>query len=181
MEAINYKLVVSVLLVMSLLNASDTVMVLDGSGSMIYNQSQMKLSIDKGLKKGFSAIGFGSEVYPINKTSDYIIDGSTAMSKALNYIDKNLKDVQYSILVSDGAPDRVALTEEAAQRLHSKGIKICSSFIGDGDIPQVLFDISDVVFKSDIDSAISKCTGRVKQELIGAAIVKDIDENAFSF
>jgi hypothetical protein len=103
------------------------------------------------------------------------------MSKALNYIDKNYQNVSYVINVTDGAPNYTNLTKQAAKVLHDKGIKICSSYIGSGDIPDVLKNISDAVFKSDIDSAISNCTGKVKEDLIGAAVIKIVDENKFSF
>ncbi len=182
MLSILIKLTVGISIAASIACASDTVMVVDSSLSMAGNEDKIQIAIKKALQKNVNAIGFGSYVYPIKKAKDYHLNGSTALSLALEHIDKNFPETKFVILTSDGIPNDIKATKIAAKRLKQKNIKICSTFIGSGKIPKILEDISDITFVSNVDSAIAKCSNkRVKQKLMGAAIIKKVDINEFAF
>lgn len=176
------KLTVGVSIAASIACASDTAMVLDSSGSMKGNEKQMKVSIKKALQKNVNAIGFGSYVYTIKNENDYHLNGSTGLSLTLDHIDKNFPHTKYIIIASGGAPNDSMAVKKISDKIKKKGIKICSSYIGGGQIPSILKDISDITFISNVNLAIDKCSSkRVKQKLMGTAVVKKVDINAFSF
>lgn len=174
--------IIGVCFTVSIATANDTVMVFDSSGSMSNSQNKMKEAIKKALKQNVDAVGFGSYVYTISKANDYHLNGGTALSLAFETIDTKYPATRYVVLVTDGSPNSIPLTRASAKKLKDKNIKICSSFIGNGVLPEILKEISDLTFVSNIDLAISKCNNKkVKQKLLGAAVRKKIDINAFAF
>jgi hypothetical protein len=166
----------------SLACASDTVIVADSSGSMKGNEKNMQVAIKKALQKDINVIGFGSYIYTIRNEKDYHLNGTTNLSLALEDIDKNYPNTRYVIIASDGIPDDINAVKKISDKLKGKGIKFCSSFIGIGQVPAILKEISDITFISNVDLAIAKCSNkRVKRKLIGSAVRKKIDINAFAF
>jgi len=165
--------------------STSTLLVLDSSGSMSGNESYMKATISKNLKKGIDIAGFGSSWYNINKPDDYHINGSTALGKVLKAIndDKNA-NFNYIIISTDGHPDNVDLVREQAKILKDSGSKICSTYIApiNTPIPQILHDISSAVFLSDVENSVSKCQGEMQEQILGhTATQKTIDVNQFAF
>lgn len=83
--------------------------------------------------------------------------GSTDLALAFQKVYKE-SAAPALILITDGKPDDDAKAKDTALTLRTKGIKICTCFIGEGKMPPILAEISDEFIISDnIEVSIDKC------------------------
>ncbi len=143
------------------------VLLIDGSGSMKGHVHEIKKMTKELLEKhkDVDIYLFNNKVTAIKKDAiDQIkVAGETDLSYALETLAKRSKP-KALILLTDGRPNDPKKVQEAVKKLKkvSKTV-ICSSFIGNGNKPDILKEISDVsIVQSSLEASLGECLNNAK-------------------
>jgi hypothetical protein len=144
------------------------VLLIDGSGSMKGKEKEIKTMTRELLNKhnDIDIYLFNDTIKAIEKKDidDIDLSGGTNLSFALEYLMKKKRFPKALILLTDGRPNNAKKVDQAIKKLknHSKTV-ICSSFIGDGNKPEILTKISDVsIVQSSLTASLGECLNHAK-------------------
>lgn len=142
-------------------------LVIDISGSMAPHASAIIAMSEKILamysdSKVFLFNDFVQIITPNHKLSRVKPNGGTDLGQALRVVYKE-STAPAIILVTDGKPDDENVARKEGLKLKAKGITVCSCYVGEGAIPQILTDISDSFITGQaLESSVKQCLQRLK-------------------
>lgn len=80
------------------------------------------------------------------------------------------------ILLTDGMPNDEAKAKDKALMVRRRGVKICSCYVGEGKMPQLLLELSDEFIVSDnIEASINKCLQGLKARGVIVEPSREVD------
>lgn len=163
------------LIAVATLMANNIEVLVDTSGSMKGREKEVIEAIEY-IKNKKSDIGItlfnnNTKRVNLNNITNLKMNGGTNLSGALVEVEKN--NPKGIIVITDGKPNDVNKTKQIMQKLRQKNIVICSAYIGQGIIPNILKQNSDAAFTiKNINDSINKCFTTPKLQQVIQPVIK---------
>jgi hypothetical protein len=157
------KMIVAGVMMAHTVGAVDIAMLVDTSGSMQNRKEDLVRLMDKvwTYKYDISAFSFADDIRQLwhKKPYDIRIGGSTNLSGAVDTLVKKNKLPKVLVIMTDGVPNDNEKVRRAVNEVkRMQQVKICSVYVGNGKVPAILYEISDVVLQeAAIDMSLERC------------------------
>jgi len=166
---------------------TDLALLIDTSGSMkskvaeVKKFAKMVLDKQKNAKLYYFNDNFGE--IERGKIDTLKADGGTNLTQAFDRLSSMKERPKAIVLMTDGSPNDPNKAYQKAMKLKKEGVVICSAYIGNGNKPKVLKDISDVSIISDsLKASLDSCLNSAKvKEVLPFSFKENIDNNLSFF